>query len=308
MPNTLLTAGTIAREALATLYETLTMARLVHRDFEADFAGKQGDTITVRKPATFTANRFNRGTGIVLQDATETSTSVQMANILDVSFAVTQEELTMRVQDFNRQFLAPAMQAIAQQIDRDLIALGVCSGVTQAVGTDGTTPTNPTILIDAAKLLNDAKVPASDRFSMLNTTIAAEFSKNTLFLAADQRGDTEGIREASLGRKFGFDNYVSSNFPGGAIAAGILPDSLTVAAAGANDSFVCHRNAIALVSRTLATPMGLPSSQVSTVSMDGIGLRVTMSYDQTKKQDVVSVDCLYGTKLLDPAKIVRIRG
>jgi len=33
-----------------------------------------------------------------------------------------------------------------------------------------------------------------------------------------------------------------------------------------------------------------------------------MDYDIDKKQDVVSIDCLYGTKTLDPNRAVLIKG
>ena len=64
MANTLLTPDVIASQALATLYESTVMLPLVYTDVSADFtAAKVGDTVTIRKPATFTANEFTRGSG-----------------------------------------------------------------------------------------------------------------------------------------------------------------------------------------------------------------------------------------------------
>ena len=40
----------------------------------------------------------------------------------------------------------------------------------------------------------------------------------------------------------------------------------------------------------------------------GFGLRVVVDYDMDKKQDVVSVDCLYGVKTIDPNRAVLIKG
>ncbi|MFE0517319.1 P22 phage major capsid protein family protein, partial [Streptomyces sp. NPDC058964] len=73
MANTFLTPDLIATRALATLYDTTVMAQLVHRDYDSDFRGRVGDTVTVRKPAVFTAQEFNRSTGIQPQDAVEGS-------------------------------------------------------------------------------------------------------------------------------------------------------------------------------------------------------------------------------------------
>ena len=78
MPNTIITPSVIAREILDRLYEKTLMAQLVFRNFDGDFTGKQGDTITVRRPAQFTANVFDRAVGIVLQDIVEGSFNVTL--------------------------------------------------------------------------------------------------------------------------------------------------------------------------------------------------------------------------------------
>lgn len=287
MANTLITPSVIARMAIARLYSTLVMAGLVHRDFDSDFNGQVGNTISVRKPASFTANVFNRATGIQLQDATETSVDVTLDTLLDVSFAVTSEDWALNVKDFAQQFLDPAMEAIAQKIDQLLVGLKV--DVAQTVGVDATPPTDPKILIDAGKKLNDAKVPMTQRYAVLDTATTANFLKDPLFHQADQRGDTEGLREASIGRKFGFDNFMSQNMTGG-------------------DSLAFHRDAFALVTRTLPVPRGVAAEQASVQSYKGLGLRVIYDYDSSKKQDVVSVDLLCGVKTLDANKAVVILG
>lgn len=68
MANEILTPQIIANEALMVLQSNLTMANLVHRDYSSEFV-KVGDTITVRKPATFVAKNFTGQTEA--QDITE---------------------------------------------------------------------------------------------------------------------------------------------------------------------------------------------------------------------------------------------
>src|SRR3954453_22390489 len=62
--NDLITPSVIARLGLATLYNNFVLAGLVWRDFDPEFRAKVGDTITIRKPAVFTARNFVRATGI----------------------------------------------------------------------------------------------------------------------------------------------------------------------------------------------------------------------------------------------------
>lgn len=307
MANTFLTPQVIARAALATLYETTVMAMLVHRDYEEEFAARIGDTVNVRKPAVFTANEYVRANGITIQNAQETSIPVTLNHFADVSFAVTTEELTLKIADFGVQLLNPAMEAIAQKIDRDILALR--DDVLQEVGVVGQHAANPTganvftygnprTAIDARRVLNQRNVPAADRYMVVGPEIEAKWLGDDLFNRADARGDTDGLREASLGRRvFGFDPYQTQNISVPPNTSGNSTTEVGVA---------FHRTAFALVTRPLVLPQGAANAAVA--SYKGFGLRVVMDYDIDKKQDVVSIDCLYGTKTLDPARAVLVKG
>jgi hypothetical protein len=61
MANTLLTPSVIAREALMLLESNMVFGNLVFRGHQTEFTGaKAGDTIQVRGPATFAADRTPR--------------------------------------------------------------------------------------------------------------------------------------------------------------------------------------------------------------------------------------------------------
>ncbi|MFQ8759322.1 MAG: P22 phage major capsid protein family protein [Intestinimonas sp.] len=117
MANTFLTPSVVAREALMVLENNLVMANLVHRDYSDEFV-QVGDTVTIRKPAKFTAKNF--AGAIVRQDASEGSVAVKIDRHRDVSFEVTSREMTLDIRDFSSQLIAPAMRAIAQAVDEDL--------------------------------------------------------------------------------------------------------------------------------------------------------------------------------------------
>ena len=109
MSNTLLTPDIIAKEALMVLESNLTMANLVHRDYANEFV-QVGDTITVRKPASFVAKNF-LGT-VEAQDITEGSVDVKLDRYRDVTVNVTAKELTLDIKDFSEQIVTPALSAI----------------------------------------------------------------------------------------------------------------------------------------------------------------------------------------------------
>ena len=278
MPNTILTPDIIAREALMVLRNNAVMANLVHRDYSEEFAAV-GDTITIRKPATFTANEFG-GDKITVQDATETGVAVTIDKHLDVSFAVTSKEMALDIADFSKQFLVPAMQAFADKVDKYLIGLeaSATNRVPHASG-----EITPKDMIEARKYLTQNAAPLADRRFVVGATAEADLLNSELFVSADKVGD-EGtaLREASLGRKFGLDCYVDQNID---------------KADGYTPSIAFHKNAMALVTRPLALPQG--AAKAAIVNYDGFGLRVVYGYDMNTKKDTVSIDMICGVKLLD---------
>lgn len=281
MANTFLTPDIIAKEALMVLRNNAVMPNLVYRDYESEFVAGRGDTITIRKPATFTANDFD-GT-ITVQNASESSVSLVLNKWPDCSFEVTSKELTLDIADFSQQLLVPAMQTIIDHIDNSILALGAT-----ATEVDGTANVRADI-VNARKILTANAAPLTERNLVYGSDFEASMLMDDMFITADKVGD-EGtaLREASLGRKFGLDMYVDQNIDG-------MDDPLSLA---------FHKNAIALAVRSLALPEGAAKAAVATY--DGLSLRVVQGYDMTSKKETISIDVLYGVKLLDAKLIAAI--
>ena len=293
MSNTIITPSVMASRALATLYNTIVLAGLVYRDYDEEFAGKQGDTITVRTPASFTVDEFT--SSINVQNITEGSFTVQLDKHLDVSVGVTAKELTLSLDDFAERVLDPIVNAFAQDIDGRL-AEDLVDAVEGSGGGGTTSSGSSTVSLpfrDARATLSRNKLPLTERFAVLSPEAVSKCLGDDLFVAADKSGSTDGLREASLGRKFGFDCFESQTFGYGA------------GDKGQADGVAFHRQAVALVTRTLEPPMGVAPNQVSVQSFEGIGLRVVRGYDMDSKTDVVSVDLLLGVKKLRVAGAVQ---
>jgi hypothetical protein len=282
--NTLITPTVIARRMLAIMYGNTVLTGLVSRDYDPDFAGKQGDTVNVRTPTVFAANEYNRTTGIVVQNIVETTTPIILDTLYDVSFAVTAEELTLELDEFDERVLVPAQEAIAQAVEEKIAdALA-----TVTAGAGAVTGADAKLLVDARTALSDKNVPATGRVAALDPQAAGVLLKDPLIHDADRSGGTAGLREASLGRVFGFDTYEAS-----AIKE-VEP---------AIDGFAFHPSGVVLASRTLERPMGKGPGEAATAAYKGLGLRVVKDYDINKKQDIVSVDFLAGVKILDANRI-----
>lgn len=284
MANTFLTPSIIAREALMVLRNNAVMANLVHRDYSGEFVGAVGDTITVRKPATFTAQEFS--SAITVQDATESGVTVTMDKHLDVSFAVTSRQMALSISDFSAELLVPAMQAFADKIDGYLLALegDITNRYAHASGAIAIAD-----VIATRKFLVDAAAPHESRRFVYGSAAEADLLATSLFTDASAVGDDgTALREASLGRKYGMDFYCDQNIA-----------KTTGQTTNYTPSIAFHKNAFALVTRQLAQPMGAAKSAI--ISYDGFGLRVVYGYDMSTKKDTVSIDMLCGVKTLDKA-------
>ena len=290
MANTFITPDTVARMALATLYNESVMLPMVYRDYDNDFTGQAGDTVTVRKPAVFTANTYNQAIGITAQNLTETSVDVTLDRIFDVSIAVRSTDYTLEIGDFQAQVIAPAMEAISQAVDSYI--LGLRADISQAVTAtafNASSNPHPTFaLIDAARVLTSAKVPLTDRHVAIDEYLTAQWRRDALTHEADKVGDdgTALRRYGIAGGLHGFDAVVESNN---------IDDFEGVA---------FHRTAFAFVSRPLALPRG--AANASVMSYKGLAVRVIYDYDITYKQDIISLDLLCGRKTMDATSAVVI--
>lgn len=228
MPNTFLTPDIIANEALMVLENSMVMSGLVHRDYSKEFV-KVGDTITIRKPAKFIAKNF---TGHVsAQDATEGSTEVKLDRFRDVTVNVTSRELTLDIRDFSSQVVTPAMQAIAQAVDSDLLAVGVARAGKTITGTAD--PTNLKDIGDIGKALDLVAAPIPNRRLVLHPTHKYRYALTDNMSKVSYAGDSQALREAELGRIYTMDTYMSQNAPDTlADAAGTATEYKVTATAG----------------------------------------------------------------------------
>ena len=139
----------------------------------------------------------------------------------------------------------------------------------------------------------------------------------TAFTVTGSKGDdfvTVGGLEGTIAAGDGFilDGYLYRFTQGGtgklSIDQKLMADCDGTAATAVNapNSVAFHRNAIALVSRNLALPMG--ASNAAYASAGGLGVRVVYDYDSATKTDKISFDVIYGVKELDENLICKLVG
>lgn len=207
MGNTFITIKEIARQALPRLIENLVMPNLIHKDYSNDFQVGKGDTIQIRKPVVLTAQDFVEATGTTAQDVVETSIDVKLDKLatVDVEFGAIQR--ATNVDDLNRLFVEPAAVALAEKINADGLALA--NDVPYAIGTVGTTPDGLDDFANAAKVLNEHKVPLTERYGIWDPAANAEFQQLPALVNAEKSGTTAALRAGAIGNVFGIQNYMA---------------------------------------------------------------------------------------------------
>ena len=208
MSQNFLTVEMIAKEALLRLRNNLVMRQLVYNNHSNEFANV-GDTIQVRKPATFTANEWAGSTST--QNIVEDNVLVKLDKVADVSVNVTAKELALNIQDFGFQIVEGAMQALAQKIDEDIMGLYKYIPYRGTGGTPGSLPNALACVADARATLNTQKVPFSNRYMVLSPATEANLLVLDAIAGAEKSGSTQALREANMGRIMGFDMYMSQN-------------------------------------------------------------------------------------------------
>lgn len=208
MGNTILTPDIIAKEALMQLESNLVMAGLVHRDYSKEFVNV-GDTITIKKPAKFVAKNFLGQTED--QKLSEGKTTVKMDRYRDITVPITSKEMTLDISDFSEQVVKPAMSAIAEAVDSDILAVGI-----QNAGNKVAISSTPAIkdLANIGKALDKKKAPR-DNLRNLVLGVDALYKYNTLteFTDLSASGSSEALRDAVIGKAYTMNTYMSQNVP-----------------------------------------------------------------------------------------------
>ena len=207
MTNTTHSLRDIARMALPHLMNNLVFPRLVHADFTADTAAKQGDTVTVRKPVNYVAKEFDPEAGTEVQDPSEGTVEVRLDKIASVDIEVSALDAALNFDSVERLFIEPAAIALAEKLNADGLAL--YRDVYAAVGTAGKTPAALEDLAAVRGALNDACVPQGPRYAVWDTAADTAFATVPAIVNAEKSGSTDALREGALGRVFGIDHYMS---------------------------------------------------------------------------------------------------
>jgi hypothetical protein len=280
MANTILNATTVVETDLAILRRNLVLGALVSRDASAQFAGKRGDTVTIRVTGKARARRRNlrNGPPIITDEIHEFGVAVRLTDHIYSSIAITDDQLTLDIRDFAKQISRPQVEAVSENLEDLLVERAISTAdYLETIEVDPNAPEKA--FTKANKFLNDQKVSKVGRVLAVGSELERIFLDAKLFQEADKAGTTVTQTDAILGRKFGF-TVVPSNGLDENFGAGFTKD------------------AFYLVTRAPEVPDGASWGE-SLAGDNGLALRHLKDYDYVNTRDRSLVDVFAGAGIIE---------
>jgi hypothetical protein len=268
-------ATVIAAEALGYLRANTVMARLVARDWDNEVAS-HGQTIKIPLRGSLSVNDKSANTVVTLQAPADTAYTVTLNKHKEVSFLIEDLARILARPDYLTGYMEDGMAVLAEQIDTDLTAL--YSGLSQTI--DATAGLSEANFREGRRLLNSAKAPLANRYAVLHEDAEYEMLGIEKVVNRDY-AETLGraANDAFVGRFMGFDFFM---------------DQKITVAGGQCKNLLFHRNAFVLATRPLPAAAAGAGVIQKVMDEDGLGLRVTISYNADHLGYQVTIDVLYG--------------
>jgi hypothetical protein len=214
--NTLLTIEMITLESLRVLTNSLVAAGLVNRQFDPMFGqsgAKVGDVVYARKPPRYIVRS---GSGIQPQATVETRIPIKLSKLKGIDLPFSSVERTLSLDNYSDRVLKPALAAIGNVIDLDVLAMA--DGIPACVGTPGTVPSSTTAnatYLGAGVLLDDMAAPQDeDRSLIVTPNMQASVVNANTSVFNPQSVISEGFRKGRFGRGvLGFNWFMDQNCP-----------------------------------------------------------------------------------------------
>jgi hypothetical protein len=275
----------VAADALPALVGNLVMGNLVNRDYEPVLA-QAGDTVNVPLPPTLVANNLAEGGSVQAQNPSLGNAQIVLNSHVEATFVIPDVTKVLAVPDLLKVYMQPAVIAIAEKIESDLLNLYAGFTANAVLGAAATSITEA-VLDSAETALFNAKVPAGQKLLVVDPTTYSQLRQIPRFTEMQTAGTgLSAIIEGVFGRIKGFDVFRSQ----------YVPKTGTGTVTTHNLAF--HRNAIGLVLRRLPQPLPGTGAIAEYAELGNFGMRVTMSYQPNTLSQQFTVDVLYGAAVL----------
>ncbi len=277
----------VAADALPALVGNLVMGNLVNRDYEPVLA-HSGDTVNVPIPPVLVANNIAEGGTVTPQNPSLGNAQIVLNTHAEASFQIPDVTKALAYPELLKAYMQPAVIAIAERIESDLLGLYGQFTANVPVGTAGVAITEATI--DSAETaLFSAKVPASaPKYLMVDSNTYSQIRQIPRFSEYYSSGEAglKALVEGNVGKMKDFFIFRSQFVP----TTGSAPHN--------THNLAFSKDAIGLVVRRLPQPLPGTGAVAEYAEMGNFGLRIVMSYQPNTLAQQFTVDVLYGCGVL----------
>jgi hypothetical protein len=287
----------VAAEALAPIVGNLVLGGLVNRDYERTLA-QAGDTVNIAIPPIMAANVIGEGGTVTNQQPNLGNAQIVLNTHVESTFSIPDVTKAIAVPDLLQTYVQPAIIAIAEKIETDILSL--YSNFTANTPVGSASSITESFIDSAETALFTAKVPTNQpKFLLVSAgTFSAmrQISRFTEFqtmgFAAGGPGGTNGIETANMAGA------------GSMGANGKIKDFLVFRSqfvqkpSTTTYNIAFARDAIGLAIRSLAQPIPGTGAVAAYTEMGNFGLRIIMSYAPNSLAQQFTVDCLYGVAVI----------
>jgi len=197
-------------EALDVLENTDAAARIVNREYSDQFkfgGAVLGQTLSIRKPARYLGRL---GQSVNIEGITESFVPLTLAFQRGVDIQISSQDLLLRIDEYRDRVLKPMIARIANLIDQDVCLLA--QGLSNFVGTPGTTPTALSTYLSAKTTLDNQACPMDgERHMILNPAAESSIVDTLKGLFQSAEEIKQQYLRGEMGRSIGFDWAMDQN-------------------------------------------------------------------------------------------------
>jgi hypothetical protein len=263
------------------------MGNLVNRDYEPVLA-QAGDTVNVPIAPNLVANNIAEGGAVQPQNPNMGNAQIVLNTHVEATFQIPDVTKVLAVPDLLSVYMQPAVAAIAQRIESDLLNLYAGFTANAPLGVAGT-PVTEAVIDQAETALFAAKVPSKrPKYLVVDSNTYSAMRQIPRFSEFQTAGDA-GLRtiiDGTIGKIKDFFVFRSQFVP------------VTGAAPLNTHNLAFERDAIGLVVRRLPQPLPGTGAIAEYAELGNFGMRVTMSYQPNTLSQQFTVDVLYGCAVL----------
>ncbi|MBI4874670.1 MAG: hypothetical protein HY822_08555 [Acidobacteria bacterium] len=285
----------VAADALPALMGNLVMGNLVNRDFEPTLA-QAGDTVNVPIPPTLVANNIAEGGTVLTQSPNLGNAQIVLNTHAEATFQIPDVTKVLAVPDLLSLYMQPAVVALAEKIETDLMGLYAQFTSNAPVGTAGVAITEAAI-DEAETALFQAKVPASQaKYLVTDANTYSQLRQIARFSEFSSAGEA-GLRalvDGTVGKIKDFFVFRSQFV------------AKTGSGPATTQNLAFAKNAIGLVVRRLPQPLPGTGAVAEYAELGNFGMRVIMTYQPNTLAQQFTVDVLYGCAVLRNGHGVRV--